>query len=158
MKTVLTLLLTMTLFPMLAFGQQGMFQYIEEREANLTSSQTTLLENIQNRKQTMNTWLVNIETDVIDLGTREQLYLNLPDQQTVEVIKRSIKTIRDEQVYWTGEMEEEISEVSLLITKEGITGAIRTQNSYFDISPFRDTGLHYWYKLTSLNLKKNRHR
>ncbi|MEX0608004.1 MAG: hypothetical protein WEA79_05170 [Balneolaceae bacterium] len=49
MRQILTFLLTMTLLPMLAFGQQGLFQYTEERAANLTTNHVELLETLQSK-------------------------------------------------------------------------------------------------------------
>ncbi len=122
-------------------GQQDMFRYTMEHEADLSSTHIELLEILRQQPQVVNTYLVSV-TGFSDAGTREYFSLNLPEEKTLTIQRTSISTTKLNQIRWNGNTGEAASEVRLLVSEEGITGMIRSKNHNYDIHPFRDTGFH----------------
>lgn len=123
--TILTFFVTMLIVPLCAFGQQGIFEYTDERTADMTTEQFELLENLQSKPQTINVYLVTV-TGATGIGNREQLFLNLPDETFLTVDQTSRVALQREQVRWYGSTSNDESDVRLLISQDGITGMIRS--------------------------------
>jgi len=143
---ILILCTIFMLFPLYSLGQQGMFEYEDERAANLSTEQMELLEHWRSKPQVVSIYLVTV-TGLSEVGQDEQLSLNLPDEEILTIHRTSVRTIDQARLRWSGVTEESVSEVSLLVTKEGITGMIRSNNHNFDIHALRDSGYHVLVKI-----------
>lgn len=139
--TILTFFVTIIIIPLCAFGQQGIFEYAEERSADLTTEQLELLEKLKSQPQTVHVHLVTV-TGATEIGNREQLFLNLPNETVLTVERTSRLTLQGEQVRWTGSASKDESDVRLLISQGSITGMLRSKTYSYDLHPLRDSGFH----------------
>lgn len=143
MRTTISAVLISFIFliPMMALGQQGIFQYTEERTEDLTSREAELLDLMHTKPQVVQTFLVLVP-EISGIEAETGLLINLPDGEILTLQRRTVQSVNENQFRWAGEVEDVVSEVHLLVTNEGITGMVRSGNHNFDIHPIRDSGLH----------------
>ncbi len=130
-----------------------MFEYEDERAANLSAEQMELLENWRSKPQVVSIYLVKV-IGLPEIGQNEQLSLNLPDEEILTIHRTSGRTIDQDRLRWSGVIEDSISEVNILVDKENITGMIRSKNHNYDIYSFRDTGFHLLVEIDPSKFEK----